>query len=62
MIARRHDERRRRAKLLRVLIGICRRIERLEGSAEARLACRQVAELLTVVLGRERTGRGLADS
>ncbi|HVU22621.1 MAG TPA: hypothetical protein VHE13_00750 [Opitutus sp.] len=55
--AQRRNEGRRRVELLRVLIGICRRIERLQGSAEARAACRQVAKALADLVGRERARR-----
>ena len=59
--ARGRDERRRRVQLLRLLIGVCRRIERMQETAEARLACRQVARSLAVVLGRERAGQAATE-
>jgi hypothetical protein len=43
-------------RLLKALIGICRRIERMEVSADAREACRQVADALTAILGSEQAG------
>lgn len=42
-----------RVKILTTLVSICAKIERLQASGEARLACREVAGLLTAVRAQE---------
>ena len=45
--------RRHRARILVSLIGVCRNLEGLKVSREARLACREVAGLLDLALAQE---------
>jgi hypothetical protein len=46
--------RRHRASVLVSLVGICENLERLQVTREARLACRDVAALLTAARLREK--------
>lgn len=57
------ERRRHRMRLLVVLAGICRKIERLQPAGEAGRACRQVAGSLRRLLEREkcRQGNGRGD-
>lgn len=49
-----HEEaRRHRVRLLTLLASICRKVERLQSSAAARQACRQVATRLQELRTRE---------
>lgn len=48
--------RQRRAEVWSTLLGICRSLERLQTTPEAKAACRQVGEELAALLTRDRGG------
>lgn len=53
------DVRCHRIRLLSLLADVCRKIERLQSSVEARQACREVAVKLRRLLANEEPGRGV---
>ncbi|HYD85190.1 MAG TPA: hypothetical protein VEA63_14090 [Opitutus sp.] len=56
------DTRYHRIRLLSLLADVCRKIERLQSSVEARRACREVAASLRRLLANEENGRGVSRS